>query len=334
MAFGQEASEQLWQELLGGYNLNARLLALLGNPLDLIGQEAAVAMSQELSRVFMVSLFTLKPGDSSRVTGVRTMAPETTVTEGSVSQRTPATDERIWQYYKCMYSHERGCRAKKRVQQQDNSTGAHGPMFQITFVNEHTCHEVLPSQNSSNNATNLPATNTTSTMTRNGAHFDPAVHDGDNTGLQNKIMTCALTTVISGAPSPPPPLEVNQLSDSASYVPPRLPEVSMGLEYETTVAETGFSCGSPIPPPVEAPAAPSSWSLPPPLPVEASSSYLVGGGNIPSMDPMMMEEMYFPCDPLFSPVAAQSSISGWEDVPMAVVAGRWYTDTASPWPHY
>jgi hypothetical protein len=96
MAFGQEASEQLWQELLGGYNLNARLLALLGDPLDKHGQEAALAMSQELSRVFMVSLYTLKPGDSSRVAGVRTMAPETTVTEGSVSQRTPATDERIW----------------------------------------------------------------------------------------------------------------------------------------------------------------------------------------------------------------------------------------------
>jgi hypothetical protein len=171
-------------------------------------------------------------------------------------------------------------------------------------------------------------------MTRNGAHFDHAVHIGDNAGLQNKIMTCALTTVIGGAPSPPPPVEVSQLSDSASYVPPRLPEVSMGLEYETTVSETGFSCGSPIPPPVEAPAAPSSWSLPPRLPVEASSSYLVGGGNIPSMDPMMMEEIYFPCSPLFSPVAAQSSISGWDNVPMAVVAGRWYTDTASSWPHY
>ncbi|XP_071683086.1 uncharacterized protein [Lolium perenne] len=381
MAFGQEASEQLWQELLGGYNLNARLLALLGDPLDKHGQEAALAMSQELSRVFMVSLYTLKPGDSSRVARVRTMAPETTVTEGSVSQRTPATDERIcsgeeavphrkrigeeviekkitasphkegyrWkkygqkniqkrkfprQYYKCMYSHERGCRAKKRVQQQDNGSDAHGPMFQVTFMNEHTCHQVLPSQNSSNNATNLPATNTTSTMTRNGAHSDPAAHIGDNAGLQNKIMTCALTTVIGGAPSPPPPVEVSQLSDSASYVPPRLPEVSMGLEYETTVSETGFSCGSPIPPPVEAPAAPSSWSLPPPLHMEASSSYLVGGGNIPSMDPMMMEEMYFPCAPLFSPVAAHSSIIGCDDVPMAVVAGQWYTDTSSPWPQY
>jgi hypothetical protein len=223
-----------------------------------------------------------------------------------------------------MYSHERGCRAKKRVQQQDNSSGAHRPTFHVTFVNEHTCHQVLPSQNISNNA----MANTT-TMTSNGAHFDPAVHVGD-------IVTCALTTVIGGAPSPPPPVEVNQLSDSASYMSPRLPEVSMGaLEYQTTVAELGFSCGSLFPPAVEAPAAPSSSSLSPPRPVEAGSSYPVDGENIPSMDLMTMDEMFchFPCGPLFSPIAAQSSISCWDDVPMAVVAGR-YTDTASPWPHY
>jgi hypothetical protein len=219
-----------------------------------------------------------------------------------------------------MYSHERGCRAKKRVQQQDNTSGAHRPVFQVTFVNEHTCHQVLPSQNISNNTT----ANTTTTMTSDGAHFDPAVDVGDNAGLQNNVMTCALATVIGGAPSQPPPVEVNQLSDSASYMSPRLPEVSMG-----------FSCGSLFPPPVETPAAPSSSSLSPLRPVEAGSSYPVDGENIPSMDLMTMDEMFchFSCGPLFSPIAAQSSISCWDDVPMAVVAGR-YTDTASPWPHY
>jgi hypothetical protein len=63
MAFGQDAVEQLSRELLGGYNLNTRLLALLGvGPLDGRRQEAAVAMIQELSGVFrnlMVSLFML-----------------------------------------------------------------------------------------------------------------------------------------------------------------------------------------------------------------------------------------------------------------------------------
>jgi hypothetical protein len=96
MAFGQETVEQLWQELVGGYNLNARLLALLEHPMDIRGQEAAMAMSEELSRVFMVSLFTLKPGHRSRVAEVRMMAPEAMITEGSVGQRTPGTDKLIW----------------------------------------------------------------------------------------------------------------------------------------------------------------------------------------------------------------------------------------------
>jgi hypothetical protein len=97
MAFGQETVEQLWQELVGGYNLNARLLALLEHPMDIRGQEAAMAMSQELSRVFMVSLFTLKPGHRSRVAEViRMMAPEAMITEGSVGQRTPGADKLIW----------------------------------------------------------------------------------------------------------------------------------------------------------------------------------------------------------------------------------------------
>jgi hypothetical protein len=92
MALGQEAAQQLWQELIGGYSLNARLLALLEHPLDILGHEAAKAMSQELSRVFMVYLFTLKPGDSIRVAGLRTMAPEAT----SIGLGSPAKDIRIW----------------------------------------------------------------------------------------------------------------------------------------------------------------------------------------------------------------------------------------------
>ena len=96
MAFGQEAAEQLWQELVRGYNLNAKLLALLMQPLDTRGQKAASAMSQELSRVFMVSLFTLKPGDISKVLEVRRAAPEATNTEGTIVQRSPAKNKRIW----------------------------------------------------------------------------------------------------------------------------------------------------------------------------------------------------------------------------------------------
>jgi hypothetical protein len=72
MAFGQDAVEQLSRELLGGYNLNTRLLALLGGgPLDGRRQEAAVAMIQELSGVFrnlMVSLFMLNSPPEAKIT--------------------------------------------------------------------------------------------------------------------------------------------------------------------------------------------------------------------------------------------------------------------------
>nr|XP_051221858.1 WRKY DNA-binding transcription factor 70-like [Lolium perenne] len=304
MALGQEAAQQLWQELIGGYSLNARLLALLEHPLDILGHEAAKAMSQELSRVFMVSLFTLKPGDSIRVAGLRTMAPEAT----SIGLGSPAKDIRIcsgeeigprrksrgdvvtkkeitasphkegyrWRkygqknirnrkfprlYYSCRYSHERGCRAKKQVQRQDSSSDAHRPMFHVTFVNQHTCHQVRPSRSISDNATDSPTMNTTAT--RNGAHFDhaAAVHVGGNAQLENQIMTGTFARVIGGATSRPQPVEVSQLSDPASYVPPGLLEVSMSLEHRTTVAEMRGR-GSPFPP-VEAPTAPySSSSLP------------------------------------------------------------------------
>ncbi|KAM0844547.1 hypothetical protein ACQ4PT_056954 [Festuca glaucescens] len=328
MALGQEAAEQLWQELIGGYSLNARLLALLEHPLDILGQEAAKAMSQELSRVFMVSLFTLKPGDSIRVAGLRTMAPEAT----GIGQGSPAKDKHIWLYYSCRYSHERGCRAKKQVQRQDSSSDAHRPMFHVTFVNQHTCHQVRPSRNISNNATNSPTMNTTAT--RNGAHFDHAVHVGGNAQLENQIMTGTFARVIGGATSRPQPVEASELSDPASYAPPGLLEVSMSLEHGTTVAEMRGG-GLPFPPPVEAPTAPySSSSLPHTVPVEASPSDPAGGGHSQSasLDSVTMEEMFFSYGQLLHPVEAHSISQYWDDVPMAV-AGR-YRDkaSASAWP--
>jgi hypothetical protein len=64
MAFDPVA--KLSDLLTGGYHLSARLQALLGRPLDSRGQEEAFAFSQELSRVFMVSLSMLKPDGSKR----------------------------------------------------------------------------------------------------------------------------------------------------------------------------------------------------------------------------------------------------------------------------
>ncbi|VAH37456.1 unnamed protein product [Triticum turgidum subsp. durum] len=359
MAFGQEAIEQLSQELVGGYNLNARLLALLRrSPLDGRGQERAAAMSQELSRVFMVSLFMLSSRESSRPVVDRMASPAATITEGSIDERAPAKDMRIcggevapprkgrenevtkkeitasphsdgyqWRkygqknihkrkfarsYYKCMFSHDRGCRAKKTVQQHDSSSG-HRPMFQITYMHEHKCQQqtVPPGE-----------------ATRSG-HFDPQPQHAE---LDDDTMASCLAMVIGGAapaaPSSsslsPPPVGASPSDPDGGRTPSPL-DVSTGLDM-------GISCGLPCAP-VKAPSSSSSSSL---LLVEAISSsdravYLpAGGGLSPSTDAIAMDDTYFPCSPLFSPVAARS-ISRSDDVPMAVAG---FTDTTSAWPHY
>ncbi|KAF7018848.1 hypothetical protein CFC21_103526 [Triticum aestivum] len=361
MAFGQEAIEQLSQELVGGYNINARLLALLRRgPLDRRGQERAAAMSQELSRVFMVSLFMLSSRESNRPVVDRMASPAATITDGSIDDRAPAKDMRIcggeevaphrkgrenevtkkeitasphsdgyqWRkygqknihkrkfarsYYKCMFSHDLGCRAKKTVQQQDSSSGDR-PMFQVTYLHKHRCQQqtVPPGE-----------------ATRSG-HFDPQPQHAE---LDDDTMASCLAMVIGGAapagppssslPSPPP---VGAIPDGGRTPSPL--DVSTGLDAE-------ISCGSPFAP-VKAPAGPSSSSSPSSLPVEAIGSsdpavYVpAGGGLSPCTDAMAMDDIYFPCGPLFSPVAARP-ISRPDDVPMAVAR---FTDTTSAWPRY
>ncbi|XP_006646438.2 probable WRKY transcription factor 38 [Oryza brachyantha] len=80
MAFGQGTIEQLYRELAGGRQLSANLQALLEGPLDSRVQKEAVDVSRELGRVFMVSLYMLKPGSSSSIIPeevARTTTPET-----------------------------------------------------------------------------------------------------------------------------------------------------------------------------------------------------------------------------------------------------------------
>ncbi|XP_037482469.1 probable WRKY transcription factor 70 [Triticum dicoccoides] len=362
MAFGQEAIEQLSQELVSGYDLNMRLLALLRrSPLDRRGQERAAEMSQELSRVFMVSLFMLNSRESSRSVVDRMASPAATITEGSIDERAPAKDMRIcggeevapprkgrenevikkeitaspysdgyqWRkygqknihkrkfarsYYKCMFSHDLGCRAKKTVQQQDSSSGDR-PMFQVTYVHEHKCRQqtVPPGE-----------------ATKSG-HFDPQPQHAE---LDDDTMASCLAMVIGGAapagpsssslPSPPP-VGASPSDLDGGHTPSPL-NASTGLDTE-------ISSGPPFAP-LKARAAPSSSS--PLLLVEAISSsdpavYVpAGGGLSPSPDAMAMDDIYFPCDTLFSPVAARP-ISRSDDAPMAVAR---FTDTTSAWPHY
>lgn len=70
MAFDRDA--KLFDVLARGYLLSTQLQALLGRPLDGLGQQEAVAFSQELSQVFKVSMSML---NSNTVTRART-APE------------------------------------------------------------------------------------------------------------------------------------------------------------------------------------------------------------------------------------------------------------------
>lgn len=57
-------------------------------------------------------------------------------------------------YYRCGYSDEHRCPAKKLVQQQNNSDP---PVFMVTLINDHTCSSLFPANeqppSSSNSAT-------------------------------------------------------------------------------------------------------------------------------------------------------------------------------------
>jgi hypothetical protein len=50
-------------------------------------------------------------------------------------------------YYKCGYSDDHKCPAKKYVQQQSNSSPT--PVFMVTLINEHTCETLFPDEASS-----------------------------------------------------------------------------------------------------------------------------------------------------------------------------------------
>ncbi|XP_015693093.1 WRKY transcription factor 55-like [Oryza brachyantha] len=55
-------------------------------------------------------------------------------------------------YYRCGYSDERKCQAKKYVQQANRK---HPPEFTVTLTNEHTCNTLLPDQPSSSSTSQV-----------------------------------------------------------------------------------------------------------------------------------------------------------------------------------
>ncbi|KAL6614258.1 hypothetical protein ACP70R_036528 [Stipagrostis hirtigluma subsp. patula] len=336
MALDRESMNLLSQKLAGGYHLNAQLQEVLGRPLDSRGQEAAMAVSQELSRVLMESMSMLNHDNSIRVhvvrTGQETMTGNSTGLsapsqdkstysgQGSISLKKNAEEEVVrtetttsphkdgyqWRkygqkniqkcnfasasyneafveatkihasqinksryYYRCSRAHDRGCAAKKRVQQKDD--GSDPPMFVVAYVNDHTCH-VLHANDSANPT--LPTTTTTTTTmgqycpkvsdsTKNGALFGLFPHvDGGSVEETEAIVSC-LATVINGTAPPPlsssrPAAEAatNEHGHWTAYAPPQPGHSTPSLDDDGSVEDgtmmtmigTGFSCD---PSPVE-----------------------------------------------------------------------------------
>ncbi|CAL4973408.1 unnamed protein product [Urochloa decumbens] len=311
MAFDLDA--KLPDVLAGGYHLSTQLQALLSHPLDRSGQEVAMAFSQELSRVFEVSMSMLNSNNAAALevntgnsTGVSTPAkdqrvrsdsgevvtPSKKIREEGVTSKeitpSPHKDGYQWRkygqkkiqnckfsryYYKC--NRHRRCLAKKKVQQQDGiSSSSRGqlmlpPVFEVTYVNEHTCHVLR-----ANDAAAARLVSPRTTNNRRHHHnalagiVDTARSAGGGDDLpfhlsspdiigggteENKAIVSCLATVISGGavPSPtewPPAPEASAAGDPAAFVPPPLPAVSMdhggvaddGEMMMVMVDDTGF----------------------------------------------------------------------------------------------
>ncbi|XP_062208637.1 WRKY DNA-binding transcription factor 70-like [Phragmites australis] len=140
-------------------------------------------------------------------------------------------------YYRC--NRDRCCAAKKKVQQQDNGSAcSDGPMFEVTYVNEHTCH-ALPSNDHTARITSPKTTSHALGVvdsSRNGSSDLMFPHIGGGSVDENEAIVSCLATVISGtAPSPRPPAEAGA-SDPPAYVPPGS---SMADEMMVGI---GFSC--------------------------------------------------------------------------------------------
>ncbi|CAO1944617.1 unnamed protein product [Urochloa humidicola] len=299
MAFDPDA--KLHDVLARGYHLSTQLQALLSHPLDRNGQEVAMAFSQELSRVFVVSMSMLnsnaaapevKTGNS---TGVSTQAKDQRVRSDSGEVVTPSKKSREdgvtskeitpsphkdgyqWRkygqkkiqnykfsryYYKC--NQHRRCLAKKKVQQLDSSSRGQPllpPVFEVTYVNEHTCH-VLRANDDAAAAARMVSPGTTNNRRHHalagaarvggddGDLFDlfPHIIGGGGSGEEEKdaIVSC-LATVISGGgavPSPPPAAETSAAAgDPAAFVLSASVANDGALMTMTVDDDNGFSWG-------------------------------------------------------------------------------------------
>lgn len=158
-------------------------------------------------------------------------------------------------YFRC--SRDRRCEAKKKVQQQDESRDdLQPPMFEVTYMNEHTCHVLRPITNNKDDdaarttmasarATNLYRVLGVVDTARNdgsGDLFDPSFPRtaAAAAAQENETIVSCLATVISGGavPSPslwPPPAAAEAgAGDPVAYAPTPMPQAA---GHSASVAE-------------------------------------------------------------------------------------------------
>jgi hypothetical protein len=151
-------------------------------------------------------------------------------------------------YYSC--KRDRDCPAKKKVQQQDGSSSEDAPVFEVTYVNDHTCHHAVALGNDEGSCgqKSLPAAATTTTGQQASCFKAPANPSSalfDRIGAEeNEAIVACLATVISGtAPSSSPPAPGTTTSPSddplASYAPQQLAGVQPPSAYDGSMVAGG-----------------------------------------------------------------------------------------------
>ncbi|KAF7038351.1 hypothetical protein CFC21_048548 [Triticum aestivum] len=179
-AAADEQHEAVLRELTHGHQLTAHLQAEALGALRGQGQAEATAafILQEVSRAFSVCINIM--GGSAPAATPTTPPPEeaAVVATGAASARRPRDDgvprkvtvtsspysdgyqwrkygqKRIMRtsfprcYYRCCYHRERSCPATKLVQQQPQQQHSDGDqtMYTVTYVHEHTCHNMAPAE--------------------------------------------------------------------------------------------------------------------------------------------------------------------------------------------
>ncbi|XP_037418020.1 WRKY DNA-binding transcription factor 70-like [Triticum dicoccoides] len=175
-----EQHEAVLRELAHGHELTAHLQAEALRALHGQGQTEATAalILQEMSRAFTVCINIM--GGSAPAATPTTPPPDAAavVVTGAASARRPRDDgvprkvtvtsspysdgyqwrkygqKRIMRtsfprcYYRCCYHRERSCPATKLVQQQPPQQHSDGDqtMYTVTYVHEHTCHNMAPAE--------------------------------------------------------------------------------------------------------------------------------------------------------------------------------------------